>query len=292
METEVHWRIYNSNHGFLFSASLSPYFLNTDFNITLHLSLGLPSSLFPSHFPKKLYTYFSSPPWLLHAPPALDLITLKYLVNSTNYKPHYETFSSILSLQTSQVQILFSGRRYKLTADRNTTIYTNKIFTGGLLKLLSRVWKVRSSNFNWPFNITEVYLNSSQALQISDYVLKYATTSSFSRFTIISPHLIWIIYLWPKYFTQRRKVNEQLLIFSSARLRIKVHICQAERNKLNFLLAARWKVSLSAVNVTSVAHTSRRDGQDASRVTQWVHIDIMLNVLMPPWQRLVVSFGK
>jgi hypothetical protein len=44
--------------------------------------------------------------------------------------------------------------------------------TGGLVTLLSRVWKVRSSNLNRAFVIiTEVYRDFSQPLEINDQII-------------------------------------------------------------------------------------------------------------------------
>jgi len=81
--------------------------------LSYYINLRLQHGVFPLDFPTKIFTYFSSPPFVLHVPTQfilLDLIILTYLVNSTHYEVlHYVISSVFLLLPVSCVQIFSSA---------------------------------------------------------------------------------------------------------------------------------------------------------------------------------------
>jgi hypothetical protein len=57
--------------------TLPPCFLKIHFSVILPSTLGLPSGPFPSDFPTKIFSHFSSPPCVLHATPPHTLFRKK-----------------------------------------------------------------------------------------------------------------------------------------------------------------------------------------------------------------------
>ena len=123
--TKVHYRIHKRPPTVPIRSQLEPVHTPTPTSwrsiliVSSHLSLELPSGLFPSDFPtKNLYIYLSSPPHMLQAPP-ISFFSIwspeQYLVSSADHKtPNYAVFSTTLLARPSSAQI-FSSAPYTKT---------------------------------------------------------------------------------------------------------------------------------------------------------------------------------